>query len=35
MIWHTLKLPPINLYNAPKRKESDGNGPHRSTTEHS
>jgi hypothetical protein len=34
MTWHELTLPPINLYNAP-RKDTDGTGSHRSTTEHS
>lgn len=24
MIWDELTLPPINLYNAPKRKDSHG-----------
>jgi len=31
MIWHTLKLPPINLYNAP-RKDSDGEGSRNSSS---
>lgn len=26
MIWNDLNLPPINLYNAPNRKDSDERG---------
>ena len=32
MIWHTLKLPPINLYNAPQRKDTDGEGSRNSSS---
>ena len=26
IVWHSLKIPPINLYNAPNRKDSDERG---------
>jgi len=32
IVWYRLKIPPINLYNAPKRKDSDGEGSRNSSS---
>ena len=32
MIWNDLNLPPINLYNAPQRKDTDGEGSRNSSS---